>query len=265
MPMAQPFLVPPELADAAGLVPDRERLTFELTDSFLLYDLDDRAVCWCTRAESSRLPTEVRRDQPGAHRWPSPDRDRDHARVARFVESEHRPSRHAEVAEATWQVAARVLPGARDLAGAFPRASGPNCFGTVLGAAGVARAAGTWIQREPFEEWLASATRPGGRDDQAGTVLVWRDSKSMVQHAAVTLGDGWALQKQSQGWMSPRSVLTVRDAILSARVSGHHLHRRTLLPVMAAAGRAGEAGGGQAGGGQAGRAGRAGRPGRQQQ
>lgn len=95
---------------------------------------------------------------------------------------------------------------------------------------GRAGAAGTWMQREPFEEWLATASRPGGRDDQARTVLVWRDVNRAVQHAAVTLGDGWALHKPSQGWMSPTKVLTHRDTILGARARGHHLQRRTLLP-----------------------------------
>jgi cell wall-associated NlpC family hydrolase len=68
--------------------------------------------------------------------------------------------------------------------------------------------------------------RPWGR---AGTLLVWRDGNRTVQHAAVTLGAGWALHKPSQGWMSPTKVLTVRDAILSARYAGHHLQCRTLL------------------------------------
>jgi cell wall-associated NlpC family hydrolase len=98
-----------------------------------------------------------------------------------------------------------------------------------MGAAGVSGAAGTWMQREPFEEWLAAMTRPGGRDQQAGTVLVWRDAAGAVQHAAVTLGGDWALHKPSQGWMSPTKVLAVRDAILSARAAGHHLQRRTLV------------------------------------
>jgi hypothetical protein len=69
------------------------------------------------------------------------------------------------VAEATWDALAGVLPTARELAGAFPPRSGPNCFGTVMGAAGVTGAAATWMQREPFEQW--------------------------------------ALHKPSQGWMSP--------------------------------------------------------------
>jgi LPS sulfotransferase NodH len=31
-----------------------------------------------------------------------------------------------------------------------------------MGAAGVSGAAGTWMQREPFEEWLADPGRPDG-------------------------------------------------------------------------------------------------------
>lgn len=199
MPVEQPFLVPPEVAKDAGLVDGRARLSFELKDSFSLYDIGDRLTCWLTQSGSRRLPPEVRRDQPAAHRWPSPDRTRDVARAVRFVEEGRRRSCHAEVAESTWKTASRVLPAARDLAGTFPPGSGPNCFGTVMGAAGVAGAAQSWMQREPFENWLATSCRPGGRDDHVGTVLVWRDGKRSVQHAAVTLGGGWALHKPSQG------------------------------------------------------------------
>ncbi|HET7015411.1 MAG TPA: hypothetical protein VFI65_15950 [Streptosporangiaceae bacterium] len=228
MPEVQPFLVPPDVAGAAGLASDSGRLSPELRDSFWLYGIGDRAVCWLARAESRRLPPEVRRCQPAAHRWPSPDRDRDVARVIRAIEAGHRRSRHAEVTQATWQPASLILPAARDLAGSFPPGSGPNCFGTVMSAAGVAGASAAWTQRESFEEWLASSCSPGGSDERAGTVLVWRDAKAEVQHAAVTLGDGWALHKQSQAWMSPTAVLTVQDVILSARVRGHRLRRLTL-------------------------------------
>jgi len=150
------------------------------------------------------------------------------------VAAGRRPSRHGEVTNASWRIATAVLPSARALAGTFPSESGPNCFGTVMGAAGVAGAAATWMQREPFEAWLAEVSRPGGRDDQAGTVLLWRDTDQLVQHAAVTLGDGWVLHKPSQGWMSPVLVLTARDAILSSRIRGHHLQRRTLLTELGA-------------------------------
>jgi len=44
--------------------------------------------------------------------------------------------------------------------------------------------------------------------------------------AAVTLGDGWALNKASQGWMSPVQVLPVREVILRSRYRGLRLGRR---------------------------------------
>jgi hypothetical protein len=127
-----------------------------------------------------------------------------------------------------WSEVSTLLPGARQLAGTFPDGSGPNCFATVMGAAGVAGAAGAWMLREPFEEWLADTSRPGGSDDEPGTVLVWRSASGDVEHAAVTLGGGWALHKPSQGWMSPVKVLTVRDAILSARATDRRISRRTI-------------------------------------
>ena len=228
MPPEQPFLLPGDTARAAGFADGRERVSLEVADSFLLYDIDDFTVCWLTRAQARRLPAEVRRGQPARHRWPSPDRARDVARVIQFVEEGRRRSRHGDVAEATWQGASGILPAARDLAGTFPPGSGPNCFGTVMGAAGVPDAAGIWMQRKPFEHWLAQASRPGGRDEEAGTVLVWRDADRLVAHAAVTIGHGWALHKPSQGWMSPAKVLTVREAMYSARARGQHVERRTL-------------------------------------
>ncbi len=194
----------------------------EVKDSFLLYAVADQALVWLTRGEARRLPADVRRAQPAPHRWPSADPAADVARVVAFVEEGRRASRHDEVR--SWA----ALPDARRLAGTFPTRSGPNCFGTVMEAAGVRGAAEEWMQREPFEAWLADHTRPGGVDDEAGTVLVWRNAAGAVDHAAVTLGDGWALHKPSQGWMSPTKVLAVRDAKLSARSAGRRLQRRRL-------------------------------------
>jgi hypothetical protein len=222
LPDEQPYVVPRAVAEDLGLVDEPDRLTMELQDSFWLYAPGDDAVVWLTRTGARRLPAGVRRDQPAPHRWPTSDAARDVARVVRFVEEGRRPSRHEEVS--SWS----GLPAARPLAGTFADRSGPNCFGTVMAAAGVAGAEREWMQREPFEEFLRSRTRPGGRDDEPGTVLVWRNASGAVDHAAVTLGDGWALHKPSQGWMSPTKVLAVRDAKLSARSPGRHLERRRL-------------------------------------
>lgn len=67
-----------------------------------------------------------------------------------------------------------------------------------------------------------------GLDQEFGTVLVWRGEDASVQHAAVSLGDGWALRKPSQGWMSPTKVLSVPDAKFSSRSPGLHLQRRRI-------------------------------------
>lgn len=201
----------------------------EVRDSFWLYgSRADRGLAWLTRAESRLLPGEVRRAQPAAHRWPTTDVAADVARTIRHVASGRRRSRHRELTPTAWRRIARVLPYARDLAGTFPECSGPNCFGAVMGAAGVSGAAERWMQREPFEEWLAASTVPGGTDADLGTVLVWRSVDGLVQHAAVTLGDGRALHKPSQGWMSPTKVLTTTELKFSARTPGHHLERHRL-------------------------------------
>ena len=83
--------------------------------------------------------------------------------------------------------------------------------------------------REPFEEWLASTTRPGGDDKEPGTVLVWRSPDGLVQHAAVTLGDGWVFHKPSQGWMSPYKVLTIAECKASSRAIGRRLERQVIV------------------------------------
>lgn len=150
--------------------------------------------------------------------------------LPRLVSVDLKPSRHLEVPESTWAAIQSLLPRARELAGTFPDGSGPNCFGTVMAAAGVDGAGGAWMQRQPFDQWLADNTSRGGRDDVPGTVLVWRSNDRAVQHAAITLGDGWILHKPSQSWMTPRKVRPVPDIIRSTRTPGWHLHRHTLAP-----------------------------------
>lgn len=232
MPERQPFLVPRDLAIARDLSDRPDDLTMELRDSFWIYGDQEDAVCWLERSASRTLPVGVRRGQPERHRWRSGDEDADVARLVRYLEEGRRRSRHLDVGEDTWRGCATLLPGARELGGTFPGRSGPNCFATVMGAAGVADAAQTWIVREPFEDWLARETVAGGGDDQVGTVMVWRSSDGLVQHAAITLGDGFALHKPSQGWQSPTKVLTSHEVKVSARAAGRHLHRYRLRAAL---------------------------------
>jgi hypothetical protein len=146
------------------------------------------------------------------------------------------PSRHREVPRSTWAAcAAADLPAARELAGSFPLSSGPNCFGTVLAAAGVPGAATSCVVEDTFLGWLASRCRPSppgrGADDTPGTVFVWRDARSVPVHAAVTIGDGWVLEKASGEWWTPRAVRPVAEVVRATRLPGQHLERHRLVPA----------------------------------
>lgn len=259
-PDVQPFLVKEALAVAVAEEPQRKPLPDELRDTFQIYVIPEGLSCiWLSEPDFMGLPRSTRvalvraqrtaerelvpsvrswpalvdkvRGQADGHRfvwWPSLLAGREERVLENYIEDGRRPSRHDEVPERTWASTEPVLPGARALAGTFPAGSGPNCFATVMAAAGVAGAESVWMQREPFETWLSETTRAGGRDGDPGTVLVWRSADGLVQHAAITIGDGWALHKPSQGWMSPTKVLKVADAKRSARDTGRHLQRYSL-------------------------------------
>ena len=86
--------------------------------------------------------------------------------------------------------------------------------------------------QEPFEQWLADNAAPiraTTRDHLPGVVLVWRDVDGLAAHAAVTIGDGYALSKPSQAWCSPRLVWTVRETISAVRDRGITLSRYLLV------------------------------------
>lgn len=160
--------------------------------------------------------------------WPSLLRAAGDGPVLRYVEEGVRPSCHQEVAATTWSAGHQVLPGAADLAGTFAATSGPNCFGTVMAAAGTPGAESQWMLQEPFERWLmdnAVPVRGTAYDHTPGVVFVWRDADGLAAHAAVTIGDGYALSKPSQAWCSPRLVWTVPDTIKAARDPGIRLTR----------------------------------------
>nr|WP_274636786.1 hypothetical protein [Microbacterium bovistercoris] len=223
MPACQPFVIPGDVATVRGWSDERAELTFEVADAFELYDVArDQAIVFLDRTQARSLPPDLRRTQRARHRWPTGDVSADIERTVRFVERARLPSRHTEVTE--W-----ILPGARELGGTFPDGSGPNCFGVVMAAAGVTGAAGKWMQIAPFERWVEASTIDGGSDDEPGTVLLWRDQRGEPAHAAVTLGGGYALNKSSQGWMSPTQVLTVREVINRSRYRGLRLERRRIV------------------------------------
>jgi hypothetical protein len=193
-PDRQPFLVE---GDRRVPVPP------EIRDTFELYGLTERRVSvrWIDEARyfamarkerSELLRDQVRlgrglvpsvsslgedearsvRDQADGRRfvwWPSLLTQENLRRVlGRFVTGGRAESQHSDVPASVWDAIDTLLPGARRVAGTFPPGSGPNCFGTVMAAAGRRGAQHEWMQRESFEEWLrdsASATSRG----EAGT------------------------------------------------------------------------------------------------
>jgi hypothetical protein len=259
-PEVQPFApdrlaaLDPELVPAGHQV----KPTLEQRDTFMFYA---GKQLWLTQAEFAELPLKVRRAlifkreatgrlsqlEPSARQrvdghltdtrivwWPSVLAAVGDRPVLDYVDEGVRPSRHREVRRSTWTATARLLPAAADLAGTYPPGSGPNCFGTVLAAAGVPGAASERVGREPFEEWLAERTTPirgTDQDHELGVVLVWRNAEGRVDHGAVTIGDGYALSKPSQAWCSPRAVWTVPETIMAARYPGIRLSRYRLLPA----------------------------------
>lgn len=259
-PDPQPFVVGPEdvwreYESEAGSV------TAELRDTYRLWGVaKGLRVLWVSEDRFSSLPRTARaalvREQvvrgrgavPTVRTWSDlldPDQLRAQANGHRFVwwrsllasdterilsrviSTDRLPSRHMEVEESTWRACEDVLPGARQLAGTFPTGSNANCFGTVMAAAG-ADPADVYDSVEPFAEWLAAACKRGGDTRQPGTVLVWRNHEGEPVHAAVSIGDGWGLEKPSQEWHSPRAVAAVDDIIRMSRASGQRMERHRI-------------------------------------
>lgn len=240
-PQRQPFRVDELLSQLGPQVPRIDGTTTpEWRDTFFLYR---GTWTWLTEDEFGALPLAVRRAlrrgrRAGMRPKPSPVWPSALAQVAddpllRWIEAGVAPSEHAQVDEATWARARRILPGAQALAGTFPSAgSGPNCFATVVAAADDLGRADEWMQTEDFDSWLDQRTTPWSgtaRDDSPGTVLVWTEHGKLA-HAAITLGDGWALHKPSQSWSSPRLVWSVRRLVNSWRFPSTRLSRHLLTP-----------------------------------
>ena len=242
-PARQPFFLTPSQAQSFGLTlttPDfspEERDTFQLWNvkpeqAALLSEAEYLALLPGQRAELLSVQREYRRGavelvgewrdllpevagQSGSELfvwWPGLLAGRELEILSRVLARDRLPCLHAEVPESLWAAAQAVLPAARALAGTFAPGSGPNCFGTVMAAAGVACAENVWMQRGPFEAWLLERTSPV-QALRPGTVLVWRGEGGQVEHAAAVLGDlggeTYLLHKPSQGWESPRQVITL--------------------------------------------------------
>ena len=225
----------PDVLDQLPEAPQGRHITDEHRDTFFMYG---GTWVWLNESQFRALPTQTQRALIAERRrtsrpkpspsWPSQLTQHD---LVRWVEAGVRPSRHNDVSESSWAKAADALPNARELAGTFPLKSGPNCFGTVMAAAGVAVAASTWMQPEPFSKWLSTHTTPvngPGNDLEPGVVLVWHEHGE-VAHGVVTMSDGWALNKPSQSWSSPTLVWTVGEVINHWRLPGTQLSRYRIV------------------------------------
>ncbi|GAB3497561.1 hypothetical protein [Flexivirga lutea] len=214
---------------------DHTSLPLEIRDTFMAY-----SPGWALLSESqfSQLPAAVRRAlatprQRGYRSvwWPNRFAAAGDRPLLHYIEDGVRPSQHALVEDPIWERALALLPEAQSLAGTFARRSGPNCFGTVMAAAGVHGAADEWMTQEPFESWLAAnatAVATTRHDVDPGIVYVWRQHDGLAVHACVTIGGGWVLNKPSQAWCSPRFIWPTRTAIHHARQPGARLHRYAL-------------------------------------
>ncbi|CAN5691291.1 hypothetical protein BH24ACT5_BH24ACT5_28800 [soil metagenome] len=226
---------------AAGVVWHDER-------SFMAMPRSHRARLVRSQVERGRgaVPT-VRRwmgtldrssliEQADGHRfvwWPSLVDQHPEEVLADHVRDGQPSSRHTEVSADVWRRCRSLLPQVENLAGTFSESNRANCFGTTLAAAGHCDA-GEQVLRDRFEGFLASSCTPDSGDDRSpGTVLVWRDSDGRVCHSAVTIGRGWAFEKPSQTWWTPRVVLDTRHLIRVNSTSGLRLERHRMKDVLA--------------------------------
>lgn len=130
-----------------------------------------------------------------------------------FVAEGGLPCQRYALSDGHWRRVDAVLPGVRSLAGTFLPESGGNCLGTTMAAHGDSGVAGQWVQRDVFERWLEQRFCPAGNAEHPGSVLVWHAPDGLVQHAAVSLGEGMVFHKEAQTWWTPRQVMALDDAV----------------------------------------------------
>jgi hypothetical protein len=155
-------------------------------------------------------------------------------RLKRFVEDDRLPCRRRELTSAHRRELRRRFPALMPMLGTFVPASGPNCLTSVMAAYGVPGTTNMWMHAPPFLRWLERAAVMSDSAEtlhdvaQMGTVLVWRDAAGVVQHAALSLGEGWLFHKEAQGWFTPRQVVRLTDALGRWQHEGWSLSGYTL-------------------------------------
>ena len=240
-PARQPFRTRALAGSITDFLPENgstEIVTGELRDTFFMYG--GGPWVWLSEDEYAALRPDVRAALASERRgricpkpvpaWPSDPMVL--PKLFRWVETGTRPSLHELTREQLRRASRGPLPRVAELAGRFPTASGPNCFGAVMAAAGEP-VEHDWVQLDQFQTWLDDHTTPAaalGSDQRAGQVLVWHQD-GLLAHAAVTISDGWVLQKPSQSWSSPVGVWTLQEVINHWRLPGVRLSRHTLTSI----------------------------------
>lgn len=261
-PEWQPFFVRPEDGFASPEMEDVPAFTDDVRCTYTAWRIRDAtAIVWFDEASFMKLPRTDRarlirsqverrrgavpsvrrwqddfdvdrlRSQADGHRfvwWPSLLDDNPEPVIRARVEDGQLASRHREVSEATWRRGADVVPRAREIVGVFPPASGPNCFGATLAATGQTDICERALQ-DRFESFLQERCVPGGRDMDPGTVLVWRDRDRLPFHSAVTIGDGWGVEKPAETWWTPTIVADTAQLVRVNRSVGLKLERHRLV------------------------------------
>lgn len=111
-----------------------------------------------------------------------------------------------------------------NLANTFASDSGPNCFSTTLAAITenpvIAQTISTlWLHPEPFMQGLDTRGYRAVGIEQAtyaalvDAVCLWRNQQGIAQHACYVIGNGIALNKNSQAWYAPRHLAYIDDII----------------------------------------------------
>jgi hypothetical protein len=59
--------------------------------------------------------------------------------------------------------------------------------------------------------------------------LVWRDRDGLPVHSAVTIGDGWGVEKPAETWWTPTIVAPTVELVRVNRSVGLKLERHRLV------------------------------------
>lgn len=130
-------------------------------------------------------------------------------------------SNYSRIAFAELDAFQRQNPALSQLCNTFVVNSGANCFATTIAAttSSVASAHTTsklWLHQAPFLRQLSALGYTESsriHEDRYDTILIFWDEQNQAQHACYCLGDGIALNKNSQAWYHPRELVKVSDVI----------------------------------------------------